>query len=86
MTTELNSYITSLSDIRNGKPRIAGIGITVHRIAIGYKLGYDAEEIARQYQHLTLAQIYAALAYYHANQSKIDLEIAEEEEVSKRLE
>lgn len=32
-----------------------------------------------QYEHLNLAQVHAALAYYHANRNQIDLELAEEE-------
>jgi uncharacterized protein (DUF433 family) len=86
MTTDINKLIISSPTIRQGKPRISGTGITVHRIAIWYKSGYSAEEITCQYPHLTLAQVYAALAYYHANQAVIDGEIAAEEEGAKRLE
>jgi uncharacterized protein (DUF433 family) len=46
----------------------------VHRIAIWYQLGHLVEEIVNQYQHLTLAQVYAALAYYHANHEQIEAE------------
>ena len=37
------------------------------------------EEIAAKIEHLTLAQIHAALAYYHANRDEIDSDIATEE-------
>lgn len=40
--------------------------------------GWSAEEIVRQYPYLTLAEIHAALAYYHDHQSEIDLELAAE--------
>ena len=36
------------------------------------------EEIAVQYPHINLAQIYAALAYYHANRDEIDRELETE--------
>jgi hypothetical protein len=36
------------------------------------------EEIADQYPHITLAHIYAALAYYHANRDEIDRELEAE--------
>jgi hypothetical protein len=36
------------------------------------------EEIADQYPHINLAQIYAALAYYHANRDEIDRELETE--------
>ena len=32
-----------------------------------------------QFGHLTLAQVYAALAYYHANRDEIDADLAEED-------
>jgi uncharacterized protein (DUF433 family) len=38
-------------------------------------LGLTPEEIAAKIEHLTLAQIHAALAYYHANRDEI---VAEE--------
>ena len=37
--------------------------------------GRDAEEIQRQHPHLTLAQIYAALTYYHDHRQHFDSEI-----------
>jgi uncharacterized protein (DUF433 family) len=36
---------------------------------------WDADEIHRQQPHLSLAQIYSALAYYHDNQAEIDADI-----------
>ena len=36
---------------------------------------WDADEIQRQHPHLTLAQIYSALAYYHDHQDDIDRDI-----------
>ena len=38
---------------------------------------WDADEIQRQHPYLSLAQIYAALAYYHDHQHEIDHEIEE---------
>ena len=40
--------------------------------------GWSAEEIARQYSHLTLAEIHAALGYYHDHRETIDAEIRDE--------
>jgi len=37
------------------------------------------DEIALEYPHLTLAQVHAALAYYHVNRDEIEADIAEEE-------
>ncbi|MDX2029258.1 MAG: DUF433 domain-containing protein [Blastocatellia bacterium] len=68
---EIGDLISSRPDFRGGAPCIAGTGITVMRIAGWYRLGMIAEEISRRFG-LTLAQVYAALAYYHANQIAID--------------
>ena len=37
--------------------------------------GYSPEEIRLQHPHLSLAQIYAAFAYYHDHQAVLDREI-----------
>ena len=60
--------------------------ITVHRIAVWYKLGHSPEEIARRYGHLTEAQVHAALAYYHANRDEIEAELAADEADADRIE
>ena len=73
-------------EIRGGQPRIAGTGVTVRRIVGWYKLGLSPEEIVSQMPHLTLAQVYAALAYYHANHDEIEQDIAQEENEAERLE
>jgi uncharacterized protein (DUF433 family) len=45
-----------------------------------------AEEIAAEYPHLSLAQVYGALAYYHANRADMDAHMAAEEAESDRIE
>jgi uncharacterized protein (DUF433 family) len=60
--------------------------VTVLRVAGWYKLGLSPEEIASEYGHLTLAQVHAALAYYHANGDEIEADLAEEEALADSLE
>lgn len=79
MNKDIGSFIISTPGIVGGRPRIDGTRISVKTIAGWYKKGYSAEEIADQYEHLTLAQIYAALTYYHANQEEIEADILAEE-------
>ncbi|OGO48265.1 MAG: hypothetical protein A2W37_14495 [Chloroflexi bacterium RBG_16_63_12] len=78
--------ITRSPDIRGGRPRIAGTGVTVRRIVGWYKMGLSPEEIAEEIGHLTLAQVYAALAYYHANRDEIEQDMAQEDEAAEQLE
>jgi uncharacterized protein (DUF433 family) len=51
-----------------------------------YKLGYSPEEIAHEIGHVTLAQVFAALAYYHTNREEIEADLANEKDVAERLE
>lgn len=76
MITALDAMLIQTSDVCGGRIRIDGTRITVHRVATLYKQGQDAEEIARIYPHLSLGQVYTALAYYHANRGEIDAELA----------
>jgi len=43
-------------------------------------MGLAPEDIALEYPHLTLAQVHAALAYYHANREEIEADIVQEEQ------
>jgi uncharacterized protein (DUF433 family) len=82
---EIGSLIVSTPEIRGGRPRVAGTGVTVRRIVGWYKLGLSPEEIQREIPHLTLAQVFAALTYYQANREEIEADIAAEEAESERL-
>ncbi len=81
-TIDIGTLVTdSLNQANNEKhrPMIAGTNTSVRRVAVLYKQGASAEEITRRLSHLSLAQVYAALAYYHANQEAIEADLAEEE-------
>jgi uncharacterized protein (DUF433 family) len=84
--TDIGTLIVRSPEIRRGEPRIAGTGVTVKRIVGWYKLGFDPEEIADKFGHLSLAQVYAALTYYHANRDEIETLLLDEEETARRLE
>jgi len=83
---DIGTLITRSSNVRHDRPRIAGTGITVRRIVGWYRLGLSPEEIADRIEHLSLAQVHAALAYYHANQAEIDADLMAEEVWGDQLE
>ncbi len=85
-TVQIGTLITSSPHIRGGRPHIAGTGVTVLRIVGWYKLGWRPEEIAERIGHLSLAQVHAALAYYHANQGEIEASIAADEAAGDQVE
>ena len=88
MTTtvvDIGTLIIRDPNLRGGRPIIAETGTSVRRIAVLYKQGNSAEEIARLMTHLSIAQVYAALTYYHANREEIDTDLAEEQEAYEQL-
>lgn len=82
--TEIGTLIEQTPNICSGRPRIAGTGVSVLRIAGWYKLGWSPEEISRRVR-ISLAQAYAAIAYYHANQEAMEAEMVAEEADYERL-
>ena len=83
--TDIGSLIVRSADIRGGRPRVAGTGVTVRRIVGWYKQGLTPEEIITELPHLSLAQVYAALTYYHANREEIEADITAEAATVERL-
>lgn len=77
--TDISTLVTRSQAIAKGRPVITGTGTSVRRVVVLYKQGANSEEIARRMSHLSLAQVYAALAYYHANRDEIEVDCAEED-------
>jgi uncharacterized protein (DUF433 family) len=84
--TEIGTLIDRDPKIRGGRPKIAGTGLAVSRIAGWYKMGMTPEEIVLEYPHLTLAQVHAALTYYHVNRDEVETDLAQEEAAGLHLE
>ena len=60
----------------NNVPIIAGTRMKVIELVTSVKAyGWSPEELSFQYPHLTLGQIYSALAYYSDYREEIDAEI-----------
>lgn len=85
-TIEIGTLIERSPEIRGGRPRITGTGVTVRRIVGWHQQGLTPQEIVVEIPHLTLAQVYAALTYYHANCDEIDGDIAGEKAEADRVE
>ncbi|MPY90943.1 MAG: DUF433 domain-containing protein [Luteitalea sp.] len=83
--TDIGTLIERRADVRGGRPVVANTTVSVHRIAGWCKLGLSPEEIADNFGHLSLAQVHAALAYYHANREEIEAYLRDEEADDRRL-
>jgi uncharacterized protein (DUF433 family) len=82
---DIGNLITTSLDVHSGRPVIAGTGTSVNRIVALYKQGQTADDIVADKSYLSLAQVHAALAYYHANRETIDRDLAQESAEYDRL-
>jgi uncharacterized protein (DUF433 family) len=79
--TTAKQHIESRPGVCGGKPCIAGTRIRVQDIYVCHELqGMTPDEIVDAYPHITLADVYAALAYFWDHQDAIRQEIKAEEE------
>ena len=70
--TVLDRHIEITPGVAGGKPRIAGHRITVQNIVVWHEfMGLSAEEIAAEYG-ISLADVYAALAFYYDHRAETD--------------
>jgi uncharacterized protein (DUF433 family) len=74
-------HIVRTPGVMGGRPRIAGTRIRVSDIAISHRLhGNSPEQIATEvYPWLSLADVYAALAYYYDHKNEIEAQDLEDE-------
>lgn len=71
---------------KRGIAYINGTRIKVRHIAIERNVWKKSQEaIQMDFPHLSLGQIYSAIAYYCDNQKQIDAEILEEERFTEQL-
>ncbi|MGB7439757.1 MAG: DUF433 domain-containing protein [Coleofasciculaceae cyanobacterium] len=84
-TVDIGTLIVYTPGVCGGRPRIAGRRLSVQQIAVLSKQGLSPQEIVREYEGLTLAQVYAALAYYYANKEEIEAYLAKEKAEYDRL-
>jgi len=69
-----------------GKPCIAGTRIRVWDVHVWHHLrGWSAEQIVNEFPQLTLADVYAALAYYMDHREAIEQQAREDEEYVARM-
>ena len=78
-------HVTSTAGVCGGKPCIAGTRVWVWDVASLSQAGQSPDEILAHYPHLTLADVYAALAYYYDNREEIDRQAGEDERLADEL-
>jgi uncharacterized protein (DUF433 family) len=79
-----HSHIAINKRICGGSPVVKGTRVSVANIAGFYLMGFGPEEIQKELPHLTLAQVYDAIAYFLDHRAEINrlIQIDLEETVS----
>jgi uncharacterized protein (DUF433 family) len=70
--TDIGTLITRRAGGLGDRPATTVTRVSVQRIAAWYKMGLNAEAIVERMGNVNLAQVYAALTYYHANRAEIE--------------
>jgi uncharacterized protein (DUF433 family) len=65
-------YVTQVPGVQGGRPIIRGTRTPVSSIVGYYKMGLTVEEILEGLPHLTAAQVFEALSYYHDHVEEIE--------------
>lgn len=80
MSCVISQHIEITPGVCGGKPRITGHRIRVEDIVIWHeRMGLSPDEIVSQYPTITLADVYAALAYYHDHFEEIRQQMRKDE-------
>jgi uncharacterized protein (DUF433 family) len=74
-STTTYEYIARREEVLGGEPIIQGTRTPVRAIVEEWRRGTPPEEIPEGMPHLTLAQVFAALAYYSDHQDEINARI-----------
>ena len=77
-------HITTDPDVCHGRPCVAGTRVRVMDIVAAHEQGIAAPELQDHFatRPLTLAEIYAALAYYNDYKDEIEADFAEDERLA----
>jgi uncharacterized protein (DUF433 family) len=79
------NLIVSNPEVRSGRPIMAGTGVCVSDVAVATIFHRKEPDEIAQWYGLSLAQVYAALAYYYEHKPEIDDEIKQRDTLAKEL-
>src|SRR5438046_2325375 len=81
MTNVIVQHIAKTPGLCGGRACIAGHRVRVGDLVVWHeKRGYAPDEIVAMFPGITLADVYAALAYYFDNRQEIEDEFQKDEE------
>jgi uncharacterized protein (DUF433 family) len=80
-----NAHIEVTPGTCGGRPRIAGHRIRVQDVVLWTEQGQSPDQIVADFPRLSLADVYAALTYYHDHRDEIDRQIREDDEFVEQM-
>lgn len=81
----MHPHIALDDEVCGGSPVIAGTRFPVRSVVFYVlRLGCAPEDVVERFPHLTLGQVYDALAYYYDNRQEVEADIAANREEAVR--
>lgn len=78
MSLVIASDPVPLAKDRHGVVRVAGTRVTLETIVAAYQQGGTPETIAQQYPAVSLADVYAVIAYYLRRKAEVNAYVEEQ--------
>jgi uncharacterized protein (DUF433 family) len=85
MSVPLTAEALPLQRDQHGSIRVGGTRVTLDTVIHTFNEGADAEEIAKAFPTLSLADIYTVIGYYLRHREEIDAYLAEREEQAREI-
>jgi len=86
MESATSKHIEITPGVCGGRPRIAGHRIRIQDIVFWHdRLGMSADDIVSNHPGVTLADVHAAMAYYHDHRDEIHEQMEDSVELVKEL-
>lgn len=85
MSLMLEARPVPLQEWEDGSVRVAGTRVTLETLLGLFNTGVPPEEIARRFDALRLADVYAVVAYYLDNVEAVDAYLGERERLGEEL-
>ena len=82
MTLTLDPQPIPLTTSAEGVVRVTGTRVPLETVVRAFHQGATPEEIAQDFPTVTLAQVYAVLAFYLAHRHEVDAYVAERTVIS----
>jgi uncharacterized protein (DUF433 family) len=74
-----------LATDKDGNVRVGGTRVTLDSVVYAFKEGSTAEDIVRSFPSLSLADVYAVIAYYLRHKADVEAYLEEQEREAEKV-